>query len=187
MPVAAGGAPSPALVIAASVTAALVTAALSEALRRLYAAPPHAPPSTEELVALVLAVQAKAGAQPAGRALVLDGDRALEDAGSRESSPRGLRNSPPGLRSSPHASRGAHLSGSPATSFRSAGSPRGLQHSSSVGPAAARDGSTCSRGMQRSSSVGSQMEMHENEQQWARHTHTEDAVLRQVRGCHPTR
>ena len=99
----AGGAPSTALVITASVTAALVTAALGEALRRFWAAPPpREAPSAEELVALVLAAQ-EAAAGRADRAAAPAARRALDlgaDAGSRgaysphgsfrmESSPRG--------------------------------------------------------------------------------------------------
>ena len=168
-----GGAPSTALVITASVTAALVTAALGEALRRLCAVPPPREdprPSTEELIALVLAVQAKAdraerAAPAAKRALDLGGDVA----GSRETSPRGLR--------SDSARDSRDSQDSPHSRFRNAnahspGQVRKLSASSGA-PSQQRDES---RGMQRSSSVGSQLQEHD--QQPARHT--EDAVLRQM-------
>lgn len=148
-----GGAPSTALVITASVTAALVTAALGEALRRLCAVPPPREdprPSTEELIALVLAVQAKAdraerAAPAAKRMLELGGDVA----GSRETSPRGLRSARDSARDSPHSSfRNANA--------HSPGQVRKLSASSGAS-SLQRDES---RGMQRSSSVGSQLHEH---------------------------
>lgn len=155
-----GGAPSTALVITASVTAALVTAALGEALRRLCAVPPPREdprPSTEELIALVLAVQAKAdraeraerAAPAAKRALDLGNDVA----GSRETSPRGLR--------SDSARDSRDSQDSPHSRFRNAnahspGQVRKLSASSGAS-SLQRDES---RGMQRSSSVGSQLHEH---------------------------
>ena len=153
-----GGAPSTALVITASVTAALVTAALGEALRRLFAVPPPREdprPSTEELVALVLAVQAKAdraerAAPAAKRMLELGGDVA----GSRETSPRGLRSARDSARDSPHSS------------FRNANahSPGQVRNANGARESSPRGASSLqrdeSRGMQRSSSVGSQLQEH---------------------------
>ena len=116
-----GGAPSTALVITASVTAALVTAALGEALRRLWAAPPpREAPSAEELVALVLAAQ-EAAAGRADRPAAPAARRALDlgaAAGSRGAySPHGsYRNE-----SSPH--RGGS----------SRDDSRGMRRSASVG------------------------------------------------------
>ena len=155
------GAPSTALVITASVTAALVTAALGEVLRRLSAPQPRAQPTTEELVALVLAVQAKAdraaqpadrAAQPSEKAPELGGSGDLQDTGSRESSPRVVRGS---LQGTQQRSASVSLEHANAGSVRSS-----------------------SRGLQRSSSAGSRMEMQEIDPVVTKHT--EDAVLRQM-------
>ena len=117
-----GGAPSTALVITASVTAALVTAALGEALRRLWAAPPpREAPSTEELVALVLAAQ-EAAAGRADRPAAPAARRAL-DLGAAAAGSRGAY--------SPH---GNHRNeSSPQRGGSSRDDSRGMRRSASVG------------------------------------------------------